>query len=174
MRAVLVLAVGTIACSSPFGEDETVRTQTVETMGALPSCGAGWGVAPESFAGVDGSFERLGPARPGEMTTLALSNVVNAGVGLVGEGNATRTFACGGPFCGVETTRASLLPVGTATTPMILFSANGFANAPPDLRGLYDVLGLERDDRGEITTLCLQRVDDSDEAPFLMARGASH
>lgn len=174
MRALVFIAFSLVACSQPFGEDEIVRSQEVQTMAAIPSCGPGWGMAPDSFAGLEGRFERAGPAAAGEMITLDVSGVVNADVGVVGEADALRTFACNQAKCSSETTRASLLPTGTATTPMILFSANGFARWNPDLRGLFDVLGLERGDDGKINALCLQRVDArANDEPFIMTRSSS-
>jgi hypothetical protein len=169
MRAIVVFTVGIIGCSEPFTEDALVRTEHVETMSATPSCGAGWGARAESFAGIDGSFERVGPAADGELRTLAIFAVEEPRAGVVSEANAARLFQCGQTECPLETARASLLPEGTAMNPMILFSANGFNRTDPDMRGFYQVLGLERDDWGTITALCLQRFDE-EGPPFLMAR----
>jgi hypothetical protein len=169
MRAVILSAIVLVGCARPFAEDERVQTQTVETLGAPLSCAEGWGSRVDSFAGIDGSYERLGGAPVGEMTTLVLFAVEDPKARVVSEANAVRMNECGSERCPVEKARVSLLPEGTAMNPMIIFSSNGFNRTDPDMRGFYAVLGLERDDWGAITALCLQRFDE-EGTPFLMGR----
>ena len=172
MRAIILFAVTVIGCAQPFTEDERVRTQIVETKSAvLPSCGEGWGAPADSFAGIDGSFERVGPTPIGELKSLALFAVEDPRARIVSEAHAVHIPECGLASCPALSARASMLPAGTAMNPMILFSANGFNRADPDMRGFYDVLGIERDDWGTITALCLRRADTLKEsAPFLLSR----
>jgi hypothetical protein len=176
MRATLffsVLSGALIGCEEPFAEDDPERGRRVATMAATPACGEGWGRLADSFAGIDGSFERAGPAPIGEMKALALLAVEDPRARVVSEANAVHVRECGRASCPVETARASMLPEGTAMTPMLLFSANGFNRADPDMRGFYDVLGIERDDWGMITALCLQRIDTPRIGePFIMSRAA--
>jgi hypothetical protein len=172
-------------CSASSADDETgssedgVHSEPAPAPAPAPAaapepaetCGLGWGQDPDSFTGVEGTYGRSGAAPSGDMKTLTLSNVVQAAAHISSEGDATLTNECGSTACPGENVRASLLPSNAAMNPMLLLSANGFSQPNPDLRGYYNVLGLERAASGEITKLCLFRVDAQPAAdPFVMKR----
>lgn len=169
MRTLCLLAVSVavVACSEPGSDEESASSQdgvhsapaTAPAPEAAETCGLGWGEDPASFSGVEGTYGRSGTTPSGEMKTLTLSNVVQAAAHVSSEGDAALTTECGTAACPAENVRASLLPSNAAINPMLMLSANGFATQRPDVRGYYTVLGLERAASGEITKLCLYRVD---------------
>jgi len=171
MRMLVLLAgcIGLIACAEKSEESDADTTEdgvhsapvapAAPTATAPETCGLGWGEDPSSFSGVEGTYGRAGTTPAGQMKTLTLSNVVQAAAHISSEGDATLTDECGSTACPGVNVRASLLPSNAAMNPMLMLSANGFSQPRPDVRGAYNVLGLERAASGEITKLCLYRVD---------------
>jgi hypothetical protein len=161
------------ACDAPSSQEDDADSSedAVQAAPQPQTCGLGWGESPDSFAGVEGTFGRAGTAASGEMKILTLSNVVQASAHISSEGDATLTSECGSTACPAENVRASLLPTNAAMNPMIMLSANGFATQQPDMRGAYNVLGIERTANGEIDQLCLFRIDAQPASdPFVMKR----
>lgn len=176
MRMLLPLTLMLVGCAASTSEvDEPGSTEDGVHSAPAPeppeTCGLGWGQDPDSFSGVEGTYGRAGTTANGEMKTLTLSNVVRATAHISSEGDAALTLECGSTACTAENVRASLLPTNAAMNPMLMLSANGFSQPNPDLRGVFNVLGLERNASGEITKLCLFKLDPQQPSdPFIMKR----
>jgi len=178
MLVLLVGALGLIACAEKSGEGDADTSEdgvhSAPAPAAAPAaetCGLGWGEDPTSFSGVEGTYGRAGTTPSGQMKTLTLTNVVKAAAHISSEGDAKLTEECGSTACAAIDVRASLLPSNAAMNPMLMLSANGFTQPRPDVRGAYNVLGLERAASGEIAKLCLYRLDTQQPTePFVMRR----
>jgi hypothetical protein len=156
--------------SAPDAVSQTSEAAVVEAPPPEETtCDLAWGNDPSSYDGVDGHYERAGAVPANEMRTMDLSGYQPTS-GPAGEATSARTFECA-DGCPTESGRAQLVSDNAAINPMLLFSSNGFGSPTPDLRDVYNVLGLKRSPDGKISAICLYRLADGPgSSPFLMAR----
>jgi hypothetical protein len=138
---------------------------------AVGSCGAGSWTEPASFAGLDGSYVRVGSAPKGEMAQLGVSGLSPESGSIRERGQYQRTLsaACDGASdCAdaQESGTVETLPPNPAFESSLIFSLASQAQ-PSDL---YYVLALQMStDGARVEALCLQHPTQG-SAPFAMVQ----